>query len=480
MFSLREVNPMVRGIRVSPQGALQRRSEQITALLQQGEQKPFKEVIDISSGDSHRTGIKPISFVRQVLSVCLYPELLHDDTLPGDVRQRAQRLLGECDGGSVGSYTDSCGLPHVQRSVAEFITGRDRGVPSYPRNIFISAGSQTALKVMVKLLVRGEGVSQTGVLTPQPCHHTLPMLLEEVGAVLVPYQLREEQGWALEPEELHRALTASRGHCRPRALYISNPGNPTGHVQSRKSIEWVIQFAAEERLFLLVNEVYQDSVYEEGKEFVSYKRVLFEMGQQYSEMVELASFHSISNGIMGECGLRAGYMELVNVDPAVMVFAETLLCTDISTPVTGQIALEIMVNPPRPGDPSHHKYTQEILINRITLAQNAQRAWEFLIGLPGVSCQPVMGGIFIYPRLSLPPEVVEQAKSDGLEADVLYCQSLLDEEGVCVGAGCEHGQREDKYHIRLCLLTPSATLEKVLARLGSFHLHFLDQFSQHA
>uniref|UniRef100_A0A8C7GNI8 alanine transaminase n=1 Tax=Oncorhynchus kisutch TaxID=8019 RepID=A0A8C7GNI8_ONCKI len=448
MYSLREVNPMLRGIRVSPQWALQRRSEQITALLQ------------------------------QVLSVCLYPELLHDDTLPVDVRQRAQRLLGECDGGSVGSYTDSCGLPHVQRSVAEFITGRDGGVPSYPHNIFISAGSQTALKVMLKLLVRGKGVSQTGVLTPQPCPHTLPMLLEEVGAVLVPYQLSEEQGWALEPGELHRALTASRGHCRPRALYISNPGIPTGHVQSRKSIEWVIQFAAEERLFLLVNEVYQDCVYGEGMEFMSYKRVLFEMGQQYSEMVELASFHSISNGIMGECGLRAGYMELVNVDPAVMVFAKTLLCTDINAPVIGQIALEIMVNPPRPGDPSHSKYTQEILTNRITLAQNAQRAWEFLIGLPGVSCQPVTGGIFIYPRLSLPPEAVEQARSDGLEADVLYSQSLLDKEGVCVGAGCE--QREDKYHIRLCVLTPSATLEKVLACLGSFHLHFLDQFSQHA
>ncbi|CDQ84829.1 unnamed protein product [Oncorhynchus mykiss] len=480
MYSRREVNPMLRGIKVSPQWALQRRSEQITALLQQGEQKPFKEVIDISSGDSHRTGIKPISFVRQVLSVCLYPELLHDDTLPVDVRQRAQRLLGECDGGSVGSYTDSCGLPPVQRSVAEFITGRDGGVPSYPHNIFISAGSQTALKVMLKLLVRGKGVSQTGVLTPQPYPHTLPMLLEEVGAVLVPYQLSEEQGWALEPGELHRALTASREHCRPRALYISNPGIPTGHVQSRKSIEWVIQFAAEERLFLLVNEVYQDCVYGEGMEFMSYKRVLFEMGQQYSEMVELASFHSISNGIMGECGLRAGYMELVNVDPAVMVFAKTLLCTDISAPVTGQIALEIMVNPPRPGDPSHSKYTQEILTNRITLAQNAQRAWEFLIGLPGVSCQPVTGGLFIYPRLNLPPEAVEQARSDGLEADVLYSQSLLDEEGVCVGAGCEHGQREDKYHIRLCVLTPSATLEKVLACLGSFHLHFLDQFSQHA
>lgn len=37
----------------------------------------------------------------QVLAACLYPELLTRDSLPADVRQRAQRILGEC-GGSVG------------------------------------------------------------------------------------------------------------------------------------------------------------------------------------------------------------------------------------------------------------------------------------------------------------------------------------------------------------------------------------------
>lgn len=30
--------------------------------------------------------------------------------------------------------------------------------------------------------------------------------------------------------------------------------------------------------------------------------------------VKLASFHSLSKGIFGECGLRGGYMELVNFD----------------------------------------------------------------------------------------------------------------------------------------------------------------------
>jgi len=104
-------------------------------------------------------------------------------------------------------------------------------------------------------------------------------------------------------------------------------------VQDWKSIEEVIQFAAAERLVLLVDEVmtncifrwgcstqrpllthsviiygflfsalqvYQDSVYGHGREFISYKRVLFEMDKEYLETVQLVSFHSLSSAHMGE------------------------------------------------------------------------------------------------------------------------------------------------------------------------------------
>lgn len=60
------------------------------------------------------------------------------------------------------------------------------------------------------------------------------------------------------------------------------------------------------------------------------------------------------------CGLRAGFMEAVNMDPEVMHYVDTMLCTNISTPVTGQLALDIMVDPPKPGDPSYDTYTQVI------------------------------------------------------------------------------------------------------------------------
>jgi len=47
-------------------------------------------------------------------------------------------------------------------------------------------------------------------------------------------------------------------------------------------------------------QVYQDCVYGDNCEFVSYKRVLAEMGPPLSDTVELASFHSASKGFMGE------------------------------------------------------------------------------------------------------------------------------------------------------------------------------------
>lgn len=47
-------------------------------------------------------------------------------------------------------------------------------------------------------------------------------------------------------------------------------------------------------------QVYQDNVYAEGCQFHSFKKVLFEMGPEYSNTVELASFHSTSKCYMGE------------------------------------------------------------------------------------------------------------------------------------------------------------------------------------
>eukprot|EP00063_Salmo_salar_P021096 XP_013995931.1 PREDICTED: alanine aminotransferase 2-like [Salmo salar] len=160
----------------------------------------------------------------------------------------------------------------------------------------MTSGSQRSLMLVLKMLVH----NQASLLTD------------------------EEQGWAMEVEELRRALQASKGVCNPVALYVINPGNPTGHVQSRKCIEEVIRFAAKERLMRCIRKV--------------------------------CSGRAVSLSPIRRCGLRGGYVELVNLDPAVMRYTYTIFSTDICAPVTGQLALELMANPPRPGDPSYPVY----------------------------------------------------------------------------------------------------------------------------
>uniref|UniRef100_A0A3B4APS7 alanine transaminase n=1 Tax=Periophthalmus magnuspinnatus TaxID=409849 RepID=A0A3B4APS7_9GOBI len=297
----------------------------------------------------------------EVLAVCVFPDLLRDDSIPLDARQRAQRFLDICPQGihimSAGVYSSTTGMPYVVQRIAEFISKRDGGIAADPNQIFFYSGTQENLKMVLNLLSSGSGEMQTGVLTPLPYPHTLPRLLQYTRLKLVPCSLKQSQGWAVNTEELHRTVTEAREHCNPRALFICNPGIPTGHIQDRKSMESVIRFAAAERLILLVQEVYQDCVHGPGIEFLSYKKVLLEMSQEYSEHVELISFNSLSNGSLGECGLRGGYMELVNTDTAVAERLKVLMGFR-SPPVLPQPALEVMINPPTPGEPSYPTYKQ--------------------------------------------------------------------------------------------------------------------------
>ncbi|XP_010764511.1 alanine aminotransferase 2-like [Notothenia coriiceps] len=475
--SRKEISPNLKNMENLGSTVLASRANQIKEELRQKLRKPYKQVIDLSWGDPHAAGVKPLSFVRQVLAACLYPDLVNSNTLPVDVRQRAQRLLGECAGGSVGSYTATAGIPEIVHRISEFITKRDGGAPSDPENIYISPGSQWALRNILKVLVNSQASPGTGVLTPGPCYPLTNFTIKELGGVTVPYCLSEEQGWELQVEELHRALDSAKGVCNPVALYVINPGNPAGYVQSRKTMQEVIRFASEKRLFLLADEVYQECVHGENSEFLSYKRVLSEMGPPLSDTVELASFHSASKGFMGECGLRGGYVELVNLDPDVMKCIYKLFSTDTCAPVLSQIALDLMTSPPQPGDPSYPLYIEETQHIKTMMVHNVKRVFEVLNSLPGFSCQPVEGGAFAFPRLYLPPKAIQKAKEMEMEPDLFYCMRLLEEAGVLVKPGMENRPKEGTHHIRFCILNPEDTMEEILSRLSSFHTQFMKDFS---
>uniref|UniRef100_A0A8C6XMY3 Alanine aminotransferase 1 n=1 Tax=Naja naja TaxID=35670 RepID=A0A8C6XMY3_NAJNA len=300
VLTLESMNPHVRMVEYAVRGPIVARANQLKKELAQGVKKPFTEVIAANIGDAQAMGQKPITFLRQVSALCMYPDLLNSPDFPEDAKQKARRLLAACGGQSIGAYSASPGIELIRHDVAAFIQCRDGGIPCDPENIYLSTGASNAVVTILKLLVSGEGSSRTGVMIPIPQYPLYSATLAELDAQQINYYLDEDNCWALNIEELQRALGQARTRCQPRVLCVINPGNPTGQVQSRKCIEEVIHFAWKEHLFLMADEVYQDNVYAEGSEFHSFKKVLFEMGPKYSETVELASFHSISKGFMGD------------------------------------------------------------------------------------------------------------------------------------------------------------------------------------
>uniref|UniRef100_A0A8C4HJ38 alanine transaminase n=1 Tax=Dicentrarchus labrax TaxID=13489 RepID=A0A8C4HJ38_DICLA len=477
-LTMATLNPQVKAVEYAVRGPIVIKAGDIERGLQQGVKQPFTEVIKANIGDAHAMGQQPITFVRQVVALCCFPELLDSPTFPDDAKQRAQRILQDCGGRSLGSYSASQGVECVRKDIADYITHRDQGVPSDWNNIYLTTGASDGIMSILKLLVSGQGRSRTGVMIPIPQYPLYSAAISELEAVRINYYLDEANCWALDIEELQRAYLTAKEHCQPKVLCIINPGNPTGQVQSKKCIEEVLHFAYEENLFVMADEVYQDNVYSSDCQFHSFKKVLYEMGPEYFNNVELASFHSTSKGYTGECGFRGGYMEVLNMDTQVMAQLVKLLSVRLCPPVSGQAAMDVIVNPPREHEPSYAQFTKEKSSVLDALAHKASLTEQILNSVPGIKCNPVQGAMYAFPQIFIPPPAIQEAQSLSMAPDMLYCLKLLEETGICVVPGSGFGQKEGTYHFRMTILPSPEKLKVLLEKLKEFHLRFLEEYSQ--
>merc|ERR1719291_1145410 len=428
------LNPAIKTMEYAVRGPLVIRATEIEKELQSGVKKPFENVIKANIGDAHAMGNLPVTFLRQVLAIVSYPELLNSADMPEDAKDRARAILGGCKGGSAGSYSDSPGVEIIRRHVAEYIEKRDGGIPADWQNVILCAGASEGIRAVMKLLTNpngGDGEKRPGVMIPIPQYPLYSASLAEYDMDQVGYYLDENRGWALDVAELERSYSAAKEKCDIKAIVVINPGNPTGQVQNRDNIEAVIKFAAEKKLFVFADEVYQHNIYAEGSKFHSFKKVMTEMGAPYSGL-EVASFMTCSKGYMGECGIRGGYAEVINMDPGVMAMLQKSISAKLCPTVIGQACMDVVVNPPRPGEPSFETFDAEVKGTLASYAERAKLVADTLNSIPGISCNTVQGAMYAFPQIKFPEAALAAAKEAGQPADVFYAFHLLEATGICI------------------------------------------------
>jgi len=478
-IKIENMNPCVKKMEYAVRGPLVIRANEIEKEIQNGVKKPFEDVIKANIGDAHAMGQQPITFLRQVLSIVSYPPLLDSPDFPEDAKARARDILSGCKNGSVGSYSDSAGIEVIRKHVVDYIIERDGGGECDASDIILCAGASEGIRAVMKLIFNPEGAPEgqkPGVMIPIPQYPLYSATLAEFNMHQIGYYLNEGKNWSMDMEELERSLAEAKQVCDPKAIVIINPGNPTGSVLSRENIENVVKFAHREKLFVFADEVYQHNVYAEGCEFHSFKKVMREMGEPYSSM-ELASFMSTSKGYMGECGIRGGYAEICNVDPQVKAMLLKSISAKLCPTVIGQACMDVIVNPPKPGEPSYesHKAQKETVLTG--LAARAKLVAETFNSMEGITCNTVQGAMYAFPQLHLPPKAIAKAKENGQAADVFYAFQLLENTGICIIPGSGFGQQPGTYHFRTTILPQRDALVSMLDRLKTFHVKFMQEYS---
>lgn len=233
---------------------------------------------------------------------------------------------------------------------------------------------------------------QTGILVPIPQYPLYTATLSVLNARCVPYYLEEGHAWGTNIDEIKRALAKAKEEGTDvRAICVINPGNPTGASLSEEDIRQVLEFAAEEKLVVMADEVYQTNVFT-GK-FHSFKKCLRDLQKSDAnkdskfDNLELASLHSISKGMVGECGHRGGYFELIGFDQEVKDQIYKFISIQLCPPVIGQCIVEMMVNPPKEGDESYELYKQEYDGIFNGLKERSAALYKAFKEMEGVECQ---------------------------------------------------------------------------------------------
>lgn len=327
-------------------------------------------------------------------------------------------------------YTPVGGIDELKDAIIDKFK-RDNGL-SYKRSeIAVSCGAKHTLYNLAQVLFE-EGDE---VLIPSPYWVSYPDLVLLAGARPVIVETREEEGFKLKPDRLHRAVTG-----RTKALILNSPSNPSGVAYSKEELSALGEVAARRDLIVITDDVYEKIIYD-GLEFANILNACGDLKDKTLVVNAVSKAYAMT-------GWRIGYLG----GPEEIVAAVVKLQSQSTSNPTSiaQKAAAAALN----GD-------QAVVVE---MAKEFQRRRDFIVealnGIPGVSCLLPQGAFYVFPRVSNLYGRSFQGKIIGNSAALAVY--LLEETGVAVVPGGEFGHDE---HIRLSYATSMKNIEEGIRRI---------------
>ena len=301
-------------------------------------------------------------------------------------------------------YTPAKGLPVCREAVAEDIE-RYRGVQVDPDCVMIVPGGKPTMTFAIQMF----GEPGVEILYPNPGFPIYESMIEFTGAKAVPIELREEQGFAFDPEAVLAKVNE-----RTRLLIVNTPANPTGGVVPKEALDVLV--AGLERypdVTVLSDEIYSRLLYGRAthQSLLSYESLR-------DRLIVLDGWSKTYSMTGWRLGWGLWPKSLVDQAERLQINANS--CASAPVQMAGVEALR------GPQD----------AVDRMLEAFDERRhvIVKGLNELPGFSCVTPMGAFYAFPNIT----------QTGMSARELQ-DHLLNEAGVATVAGTAFGALGEGY-----------------------------------
>ncbi|ASN21754.1 pyridoxal phosphate-dependent aminotransferase [Arthrobacter sp. YN] len=331
-------------------------------------------------------------------------------------------------------YSDSKGIFSARTAISQYY--QTRGLMTIGvEDVFIGNGVSELISMTLQAFME----NGDEILIPAPDYPLWTAAVTLTGGNPVHYLCDEEENWWPDMSDVEAKITP-----RTKGIVIINPNNPTGAVYPRHILEQFAALARKHDLVLFSDEIYEKIRYVDAPHIHT---------AAVADDVCVLTFSGLSKAYRMP-GYRAGWVAVTGPLTATAAYRESLellaslrLCANvpaqhaIQTCLGGYQSIEALI---RPGG---------------RLRDQRDLAWKLLTAIPGVSCVPAAGAMYLFPKLD--PEIYPIA------SDEKFVLQLLQEQKILVSHGTAFNWPTPD-HFRFVILPATEDIEEAVRRIDHF------------
>ncbi len=351
----------------------------------------------------------------------------YDFDTPQHIKEALIKAVNERKNG----YSDSEGNPEFRKAICEYEKQKN-GISTNIEDVHVTAGISEALLFLFGSMLN----SGDNILVAGPSYPPYTGYAHFYQAEPIEYRTIEKENWKPDGDDIRKKINN-----KTKAISIITPNNPTGAVYDRKTLKEICDIAAEHKIPIISDEIYDKMSY--GAEFVS--PVTISKDIPIIQLNGLSKIYLVPGWRIGYTICRSQNGELDEIKEAFMRQARMRLCPSHPAQIAGIAALT--------GPQDHIDKVNKILMER------AQYAYKRLNETDSISATLPAGAFYIFPKVDL---------GNRWKDDKEFVIDVLNNAHVLFVHGSGFSPVYGQSHFRSVFLPPLNVLEEAFNSLEKF------------